>query len=460
MPVQPSLEFIPPDFNPLVWQISRIIISAWLRASYNIAEVRSQNAEELIELYRQFQAGKTRFLIAYRHPAITDPPSVAQMLWNQLPQIARRQGKPLKPPVHAHFIYDRGIPLWAGDLVGWLLPKLGSTSIRRGTADRQGLRSIRNLFVNGRFPLAAAPEGTTNGHNEIISPLEPGIAQFAFWCQEDLRKAGRSEAVAIAPLGIRYRFVVEPWQSLERLLSQLEVDSGLKSQLAKEIHLTNGVSPTPEQEAILYKRLYQLGEHLLSLMEEFYSKFYQQDLIDRAADTQLPTRLQALIDAALNVAEQAFNLKSKGNISDRCRRVEQAGWDRIYRLDMSELKTLAPVERGLADLVASEAELRLWHMRLVESFVSVTGQYVAEKPSAERFADTILLLWKTVARLKEKSRVQPASLGKKWVQLTVEKPFFIDDYWDAYQTNRRQAVASLTQNLQLALEKAIGIREA
>ena len=39
-------------------------------------------------------------------------------------------------------------------------------------------------------------------------------------------------------------------------------------------------------------------------------------------------------------------------------------------------------------------------MRLVENFVSVTGRYVAEKPSVERFADTVLLLWKMVARLK------------------------------------------------------------
>jgi hypothetical protein len=26
---------------------------------------------------------------------------------------------------HAHFIYDRGIPLWAGNSVGWLYANLG-----------------------------------------------------------------------------------------------------------------------------------------------------------------------------------------------------------------------------------------------------------------------------------------------------------------------------------------------
>ena len=453
---KPSLEFIPPAFNPTVWTVARTILPAWLRYSNHLVEVKVENPSELIDLYSQFQMGKTRFLLAFRHPAVTDPPCITQLLWNQLPQLAKQQGKPLKSPVHAHFVYDRGIPLWAGKTVGWGISQLGGTPIRRGALDRVGLRSIRDLFVNGRFPMAAAPEGATNGHNEIVSPLEPGIAQFGFWCREDLQKAGRSESVAIAPLGIRYYFVDAPWQSLAQLLAQLEVDSGFKDRPLAKLELVNGKSLTPEHETILYQRLYQLGEYLLSLMEQFYSKFYHQDLNNKSTDRTFAERLQALLDAALNVAEQAFGIKPKGNISDRCRRVEQAGWDRIYRQDLDELDTLAPAARGLADLVAAEAELRLWHMRLVENFVSVTGQYVIEKPSVERFADTILLLWKMITRLKGQTNVKPPFLGKKWVKLTVVKPFAIADYWDLYQTNRRQAVANLTQDLQESLENAIG----
>ncbi|WP_071599813.1 hypothetical protein [Mastigocladopsis repens] len=44
----------------------------------------------------------------------------------------------------------------------------------------------------------------------------------------------------------------------------------------------------------------------------------------------------------------------------------------------------------LGDRIAEEANLRMWHMRLVESFVAVTGNYVHEKPTAERFAETTL----------------------------------------------------------------------
>ena len=450
--VQPSLEFIPPAYNPLVWNIARGIMPFWLRYNYDITKIEIDNPAALVDLYHQFQQGKTRFMLAFRHPSIADPPCIAEVLWQKLPRIARQQGKFLRSPVHAHFIYDRGIPLWAGKRVGWGISKLGGTPIRRGALDRVGLRSVRDLYANGQFPMAAAPEGATNGHNEIVSPIEPGIAQFGFWCQEDLHKAERSESVAIAPLGVKYFYQTAPWQYLDNLLSQLEVESGLRDTANRSMGLNNGVNPSESQQAKLYQRLIALAEHLLSLMENFYSKFYQQEL---ALEGSLRDRLQALLDAALKVAERSFGLKPNGNISDRCRRVEQAGWSRIYRDDLSELETLAPAVRGLADLVASEAELRLWHMRLVENFVSVTGHYVAEKPTVERFADTILLLWKMIARLKGESNPKPPYLGKKWAKLTAMSPFYIADYWSQYQSNRRQAVADLTQDLQQALEQTI-----
>lgn len=450
---QPSLEFIPPDYNSLVRQAAKRILPFWLRYNHDIVDVKIDNPAELIELYRQFQQGETRFMLAFRHPAVTDPPCIAQLLWNQLSHIARKQGIKLQSPIHTHFIYDRGIPLWAGDKVGWVISKLGGTPIRRGALDKVGLRSIRNIFVNGSFPMAAAPEGATNGHNEIVSPLEPGIAQFGFWCQEDLLKANRKESVAIAPLGVRYFYQTAPWQHLEQLLSNLEIDSGFKSTSNNTVGLVNGITPTKAQEADLYQRMYGLAEYLLSLMEEFYSKFYQQKISSEGQE--LSTRLPALLDAALKVAEQSFGIKPNGNISDRCRRVEQAAWNRIYRDDIDELEEIAPAVRGLADLVASEAELRLWHMRLVETFVSVTGHYVAENYTVERLADTVLLLWKMVAKLKGESNIKTPYLGKKLVQLTAMPSLHIADYWEQYQHKRREGIASLTQDLQISLEKSI-----
>jgi hypothetical protein len=438
-----------------------------------IAEVQTENVEILLDLYEQFRVGKVRFLMAFRHPSANDPICLAYLLSQIAPRVARQQKRSFRAPLHTHFIYDRGIPLWAGATMGWLYSQLGGTPIHRGKVDRQGLRSARDLFANGKLPLAASPEGATNGHSEIVSPLEPGLAQMSFWCVEDLLKAGRSEQVLIVPMDVRYRYINPPWQGLEALIREMEIDSGIVEKIKTEGGDAGGMTAgLSGLEAQLYQRLYRLGEYLLSVMEQFYSRFYHRSLpsLKAVAEATNPAnesakfplsneefsmRLTALLDVALMVAEQYFNLQPKGSVIDRCRRLEQAGWDYIYREDIKQLELLSPLERGLANRVAEEADLRMWHMRLVESFVAVTGHYVLEKPTVERFAETSLLMWDMIARIKGGNPFDRPKLGKQCAHLTVGQPISVSDRWDAYQANRRaakQAVADLTQDLQAALE--------
>ena len=471
--VQPPLEFIPPAYNPLVMQGCQQILPWWLRFRTKIGHIQAENVETLAELFHEFQNQKVRFLLAFRHPNSDDPYCLGQLIWKLVPQAARAKGISLQFPVHSHFIYDRGIPLWAGTAVGWLYSQLGGTPIVRGKIDRVGLRSARDLFVNSQFPIAAAPEGATNGHNEIVSPLEPGIAQMGFWCVEDLLKAGRTEKVLIVPLGIQYRYVEPPWQPLEKLLTQLEIDCGLPPLDRTDIANLENTNPDSENQnyKFQYRRLIRLGGHLLAVMEDFYSRFYHKNLPPQTSIlTSLPlpektandsgnevmmARLKGLLDVALQVAEEYFNLKPKGSVIDRCRRLEQAGWDYIYREDIKNIAALSPLERGLADRLAEEANLRMWHMRLVESFVSVTGRYVEEKLTAERLAETTLLLWDVLARIKGGNPFGRPKLAKQQVQMTVGEPISVSDRWEGYQTSRRLAVAELTQDLQSALEAMI-----
>ncbi len=420
----PPLEFIPPNFNPLMLQVAKLVMPVWRKFRTPITQINTENVEQLVELYQQFQGEKVRFLMAFRHPSTYDPFPISHLIWQEVPRVARGKNIALASPMHFHFMYDRGIPLWAGQWLESLLPKLGGTPIVRGKIDRQGLRSARELFAKGQFPLAASPEGGTNGHNEIISPLEPGIAQLAFWCMEDLQKENRGDRVAILPIGIRYQYEKEEWEAVAELLTQMELDCGL-SNLSGE---TGQEAFSSASLPSLYPRLIRLGQHLLSLMEDFYRRFYHRTLPETPGEpNDLTTRLPALLDMALQVAEEYFKLPSKGTVIDRCRRLEQAGWDRIYREDIEDIEALSPLERGFADRVAEEANLRMWHMRLVECFVAVTGQYVREKPTFERFAETTLLVWDTIARIKGERPASRPELGKQSVQLTIAEPIWVSD---------------------------------
>ncbi len=424
----------------------KLLMPAMTARQTNIAEVETHNVETLANLYHEFKSGKTRFLIAFRHPNPTDPYVLSHLLWRDLPQAARKMDLDLGT-THSHFLYDRGIPLWAGSYLSWVFSRLGGIPIQRGKLDLMALKTARSLFLDGPFPLAAAPEGGNNGHNEIISPLEPGIAQMAFWCAEDIKTADRAESVVILPVGIQYRYLMPPWSQLETLIGQLEFDSGIEQ----------------EPSADLYERLYRLAEQLLSLMEGYYQEFYGVNFGEVAADsaaeveacggdnTHLAARLHRLMDAALQVAEQYFNLRPKGSLIDRCRKLEQAGWDRIFREDTM---SLSPVELGLADRVAEEANLRMWHMRLVESFVAVTGCYVKEHPSADRFAETTLLLRDMVAKIKGEPLTH-AQLGKQRAIVTVGEPIDVSSRLMDYKASRRGAIASLTKDLQTEMTALI-----
>ena len=460
---QPPLKFIPQHFNPVILQIMRWLLPVvlrfrtrpWLPAG--IVHIEAKNVKTLAELYQQFQAGKIRFLIAFRHPEVEDPLCMLYLLSYILPKVARQHGIKLQKPAHSYFLYDRGMTVWAGNWLGWLFSQVGGVPIRRGRRlDRQAIQTARELFCNGDLPIAVAPEGGNNGHSEVVSPLEPGVAQLSFWCVEDLQKAHRSETVVIIPIGIEYSYVEPPWSKLHWLLSRLEANSGLEP---------INQSATPQQQELYYQRICRLGEYFITEMEEFYRRFYHQDIpktisMDESASPNeiLIARLHRLMDKALHVAEEYFAVQAQGNFIDRCRRLEEAGWNYIYRDDIADINTLPPFQRGLADWVASEADLKMQHMRIVESFVAVTANYIQEKPTAERFAETTLLMFDLLSRIQESTLPGRPRLGLRKAMITVGEPISVTERWEKTQGDRsatRQAVSDLTKDLQVAMENII-----
>jgi 1-acyl-sn-glycerol-3-phosphate acyltransferase len=453
---QPRLEFIPQRFNLLVYYtvkallpvLRRFRLRPWLPAG--IAQIETVNVETLVNLYEKFQNGKIRFLMAFRHAEVDDPLSMMYLLSKAVPRIARQQNISLQYPAHSYFLYDRGMTLWAGKWLGWMLSGLGGLSIYRGKRlDRVGLRTARDLFANGKLPISVAPEGGTNGHSEIISPLEPGVAQLGFWCAEDLAKANRSEEVLIVPIAIQYSYINPSWEKLNSLLSKLEADSGLSVQ---------PIGESIEREKLFSERILRLGEHVLSQMEQFSDRFYHQSKPTADTNQDIDTRLQAILNKGLQAAEQYFNLESEGTVIERCRRIESAGWEDIYRADLLDLNSLSPLHRGLADWIAEEASLRMLHMRLAESFVAVTANYVKEKPTFERFAETSLILFDLICRIKGDKNPARPRLGWRKSRVTIGEPISVTERFSSYQKNRvgaRQGVDDLKRDLQTALEKMI-----
>ncbi|MEL6440507.1 MAG: 1-acyl-sn-glycerol-3-phosphate acyltransferase [Cyanobacteria bacterium J06621_8] len=460
---QAKLSFIPPAFNPLVlrlvhWSlpiVQKLRLKSWLPAG--IAEIKIVNGITLVKLFQQFQLGKIRLIMAFRHCEVDDPISGLYLMSRGIPKIARQEGIKLKLPLHSHFMYDRGMTIWAGKWLGLMFSRIGGVPVHRGRSlDLQAIKYIRELLLNGQFPLVVAPEGATNGHSEVVSPLEPGTAQLAFWNVQDLAKVNRPETAIIIPINLQYHYLKPQWAKLDRLLTQLEADCGLPQ---KAVHdLDNEISA-----GVLYPRLLRLGECLLIELTEFYRNFYHCQLPDikreeHPTEEQLTHRLQKLLDVSLQVSESYFGLKSQGNIVERCRRLEEAGWNYIYRQEPDKIANLPPVKRGLGDWIAAEAELRMLHMRLAESFVAVQNNYIEQKPSFERFAETALILFDAISRIKGDKNPRRPRLGWRRSTITIGEPINVSDRASIYRQSRqgaKQAVAQLTEDIQTALESMI-----
>ena len=449
--VAETLDHLPPQLDGRVLAVSRWILPLWLRWRSRVVQVQVEGLDHLLQAVRRFQAGESRLLLAFRHPSLDDPACMARLLWVDLARQARRRGVRLDPAPHGQFLFDRGIPLWAGKPMGWLFTHLGGSSIQRGKLDLPALRTARQLLLQGPHPFAVAPEGATNGHNEQLSPLEPGAAQLAFWTAADLAAAGRPEGMELLPIGLQYTFIDPVWQPIEALLSQLEAGAGL--------------SPDPTHDLAvpsLQGRLVRLGERMLEQMESFYRDQVRLPLPPLAPGTGTPPdgarfadRLERLLDLALGRVEQSFRVEPRGTITDRCRRLEQAGWERLYPDPPVSPEPLSPLAKGLRERLAAEAEAQLWHMRVVESFLAVSGHYVAEHPSQERFADTLLLLWDTQCRIQGHTANARPRIGRRRVRIRIDRPIVVDERLEAYRQDRRRAVLELTEMLRERLEALI-----
>jgi hypothetical protein len=98
------------------------------------------------------------------------------------------------------------------------------------------------------------------------------------------------------------------------------------------------------------------------------------------------------------------------------------------------------------------------HMRIAESFVAVTANYILEKPTPERFAETLLLMFDMLSRIQDSTLPGRPRLGLKQSMISVGEPINVSTRWENCQGNKqalRKGVSELTQDLQVMLEELI-----
>ncbi|MGL1894219.1 MAG: 1-acyl-sn-glycerol-3-phosphate acyltransferase [Spirochaetaceae bacterium] len=173
----------------------KLLSPIYVKFVEGISKIDLSDAKELKEELDNFKKDKSRLIIAFRHPSKHDPALLMHVLNNKY-----------SGNTHCQFVYGTWVLKWANSLVKWLFPGIGAIPLSNRGRSLEGMKEIRRMMIDGKHPLALAPEAQITYHNGKCGELEPGVISIAGWCKDDLLKLNIDKKVNILPLTLYYDY--------------------------------------------------------------------------------------------------------------------------------------------------------------------------------------------------------------------------------------------------------------
>jgi Acyltransferase len=235
------------------------------------------------------------------------------------------------------------------------LQRMGAFSVDREGCDRRAIHQANELLTAGKS-LVVFPEGEVYRLNDRLTPLLEGVSFIALCAQRDLARVKPEADVWIVPTAIRYRYTEDIRPMLEETIARLE-----ERMLYK---------PPPGMP--LDERILRFGEIMLSIKEK--------EKLGRSGEGEgdLRTRLAALTAQLLERHETTY-LKKTPSAETVALRVK-ALRRHLFELWIDEAND-AEIRR--------QARAALDDVQLALQAFSYPGDYIIERPSVERMAETI-----------------------------------------------------------------------
>ncbi|MBE7439936.1 MAG: 1-acyl-sn-glycerol-3-phosphate acyltransferase [Spirochaetales bacterium] len=388
--LQSKETFIPPRLDvPALWAIDAIL-PVLCKTALNIESIEID--PEDIKALRHLRQG--RLLYMSNHPSTVEPPVAFA--------VASRLG------TRFHFMASRVVFNWYAGLLGQIIRRVGAFSVLPGAGDRDSIRTARSILAAPDGKLAIYPEGMMSGENDNLINFMPGAIQLGFWGLEDARKKDPSARLPVLCAFVKYIANGKPetldreiTESIGRLEKKLRIDPGEKNLLRRFLTVGRVLLENAERDYRIppgaeHDYEYRVGR----------ARHAALDAAARALDLELPLRADALskireLFAAVEAVETGFggSLKYKPN---------PAGLQAAKR-----------------------------HIDRAYTFLILRPAYLLERPTAERFIEW-LLRFETVV-------FGEAQLRPRKARVLFARPFYLDDYLNDYQTDRKAG-----------LEKALG----
>ncbi|MEO0539835.1 MAG: 1-acyl-sn-glycerol-3-phosphate acyltransferase [Cyanobacteria bacterium P01_A01_bin.105] len=286
-------------------------------------------------------------------------------------------------------------------LTGKFIQAIGCYSIRRGMGDRASIAETLKLLKVPRSRLVIFPEGGCSYQNDVVQPFRSGAIQMPLQVMAQLAKQdGPLPDLYIVPVSLKYRYTRPMGQAIEQTLAGLEQALGIST-------------PTAER----YERLIAIATQVLHRLESEYR-------LEPPTDLDLNHRIRRLKTHVIDQCEQTLGLTSPEQMPLR---------ERVYKIQ-------ALLDAG--DVTVKDGPALYWTTVRLLNFDAIYDGYVAERPTPERFLDTLMRLEREVYQIEH---IQPKADRRAY--LTVGNPINVKDYLSDFRRDKVGTVERLTTEL-------------
>jgi len=375
-----------PKLNPV---LIRLLRSVRLRKQRNEQRLLRVDVEGTSAVRELLDSGNA-VLITPNHPTHADAYSIYAA--------AEAIGVPFYLMTAWQVFLDKS---WIGRKV---LQWHGCFSVDREATDIGAFRQAVAILEKRRQPLVIFPEGEVYHSNARVRPFREGAAAIALTAAKRAKRP-----LFCLPCAMWYQYVSDPSNELIELMNQLERE----------------ILWRPRPELPLDQRIYRLAEVLLTIKE--------LEFLEAAGTGTLRDRIEALAEHVLRQIEVRHGMDERsGQIPERVKELRQLVITGMEQEDIGADQK-KPFLEDLDDLF------------LVVQLYSYPGDYVSERPTIERTAETLDKLEEDVL-----GRFSATVRGDRRSTVLFGEPIEIKP-----SGGRKKAMAELTETLEQSVQALI-----
>jgi len=425
----PDIKVKEPRISKFVILLAKLLARLYLFIFLGVARTVLQGEKHLFKAFERALSGKSRCIIAFRHPNGGEPQLLSWFFLFKLRRLALRAGVRFTRWPHAVFVYGYEVVRWGGWVARFIMPNVGAMPIHHAKMDSKGMARIFAAIANGPYPVALAPEGQVSYTADAVPRLEPGVIRIGFQAAKQLAAKGSDCPLEILPISVHFRFGSWGNFTLELLLKKIEKLCGL--------------SGTGRKKMLFIGRVKQCRDHILEVVEKRYQ-------IKADTSVSFEERLDRVINIALETSERMLGVKAEGDFFARMYRVRQICWDRIFLPGVDGLEGMSEVERSSVDLEAGEAWYIARHMELVDFCWYFRIPLPTEETVIHKKVEYVQNLWDFASRSMGGAFRNRVNIFPRKVIIHTAPVINLSERLPAYNKDKKAELASAMSELEKA----------